>query len=390
MSLQCTLRLVELVADLLYSHRRQREATTPACRTVSSRLRRTAQGGRQHLKDPTWTRVAGGRLPLRRIPGGQGALALLEPRLLDSLTLLSPPPQNAECEEGIFRLSGSANVIRVRSDLALCLDPPTDILSNSQLLKERFNAEGDVNLLTSNEYYDPHAVAGLLKQYLRELPVHLLTRELHAEFIQVIDLRNRRDRVNALGRLVAQLPIEEYTLFRFLYVFFFSSARALELTLSFLTALLVRRSTPRSCARLLTFSRLSPDLCIIAQNADVSKMNVRNLGIVFSPTLAIPAPLFTLLLAEFDVSCCRRLRTEFRADLFRSDSSSSPWSRKLVSRNLSFSRRRSKRSSTEFARTATRSSTRPVAPLSLWKAILPLATPFEVHSRALLFLSPAN
>lgn len=31
-------------------------------------------------------------------------------------------------------------------------------------------------------------------------------------------------------------------------------------------------------------------------------MNVRNLGIVFSPTLAIPAPLFTLLLAEFDVS----------------------------------------------------------------------------------------
>lgn len=30
-------------------------------------------------------------------------------------------------------------------------------------------------------------------------------------------------------------------------------------------------------------------------------MNLRNLGIVFAPTLAIPAPLFTLLLAEFDV-----------------------------------------------------------------------------------------
>lgn len=96
------------------------------------------------------------------------------------------------------------------------LDRLLTILHTQQLLKERFNAEGDVNLLTSNEYYDPHAIAGLLKQYLRELPVHLLTRELHAEFIQVIDLRNRRDRVNALGRLVAQLPIEEYTLFRFL------------------------------------------------------------------------------------------------------------------------------------------------------------------------------
>jgi hypothetical protein len=41
---------------------------------------------------------------------------------------------------------------------------------------------------------------------------------------------------------------------------------------------------------------------VIAQNADTSKMNLRNLGIVFSPTLAIPAPLFALFLLEFDVS----------------------------------------------------------------------------------------
>ncbi|GAA6061340.1 hypothetical protein JCM10212_004821 [Sporobolomyces blumeae] len=149
--------------------------------------------------------------------------------------------KNAEHEEGIFRLSGSANVIRV--------------------LKDRFNAEGDVNLLQSNEYYDPHAIAGLLKQYLRELPVHLLTRELHPEFLRVIELRNRKDRVNALGKLVARLPIEEYTLFRFFFA----------------------------------------HLCVIAQNADTSKMNLRNLGIVFSPTLAIPAPLFSLLLSEFDL-----------------------------------------------------------------------------------------
>ncbi|BGP44259.1 Rho GTPase activating protein [Rhodotorula kratochvilovae] len=149
--------------------------------------------------------------------------------------------KNAEHEEGIFRLSGSANVIR--------------------LLKERFNAEGDVNLLQSAEYYDPHAVAGLLKQYLRELPGHLLTRELHNEFIRVIDLRDRRDRVNALGKLVARLPIEEYTLFRFFFA----------------------------------------HLCLIAQNADTSKMNLRNLGIVFAPTLAIPQPLFSLFLVEFDL-----------------------------------------------------------------------------------------
>lgn len=72
--------------------------------------------------------------------------------------------------------------------------------------------------------------------------MHILTRELHPEFLQVIgwclsfvahvpslmpginrtDLRNRSDRVNALGKLIARLPIEEYTLFRFLYAFAFS------------------------------------------------------------------------------------------------------------------------------------------------------------------------
>ncbi|KAM0753210.1 RhoGAP-domain-containing protein [Meredithblackwellia eburnea MCA 4105] len=149
--------------------------------------------------------------------------------------------KNAEAEEGIFRLSGSTNTIRV--------------------LKDRFNAEGDIPLLHSNEYYDPHAIAGLLKAFLRELPGHLLTRDLHTEFLQVIELRHRKDRVNALGKLVARLPIEEYTLFRFFFA----------------------------------------HLCVIAQNAEVNKMNLRNLGIVFSPTLAIPAPLFSLLLAEFDL-----------------------------------------------------------------------------------------
>ncbi|KAK4702174.1 RalA-binding protein 1, partial [Phenoliferia sp. Uapishka_3] len=173
--------------------------------------------------------------------------------------------KNAESEEGIFRLSGSTNVIRV--------------------LKDRFNAEGDVQLLNSNEYYDPHAVAGLLKAYLRELPVHILTRELHPEFLKVIELQDRKDRVNALGKLVARLPIEEYTLFRFLLALSLVTDCDEKLTMPVLSAL----------------PFLLPDLCSIAQNAEVSKMNLRNLGIVFSPTLAIPPPLFSLLLSEFDL-----------------------------------------------------------------------------------------
>lgn len=74
--------------------------------------------------------------------------------------------QNAELEEGIFRLSGSNVVIRA--------------------LKERFNTEGDLNFLEGDSYYDVHAVASLFKQYLRELPTTVLTKELHLEFIRVL------------------------------------------------------------------------------------------------------------------------------------------------------------------------------------------------------------
>lgn len=74
--------------------------------------------------------------------------------------------KNAASEEGIFRLSGSNVVVKA--------------------LKERFNAEGDVNFLADDEYHDVHAVASLFKQYLRELPTSVLTRDLHPEFLSVL------------------------------------------------------------------------------------------------------------------------------------------------------------------------------------------------------------
>jgi len=70
-------------------------------------------------------------------------------------------------EEGIFRLSGSNIVIRA--------------------LRERFNTEGDVKLL-DGQYYDIHAVASLLKLYLRELPSSILTRDLHLDFLKVLGM----------------------------------------------------------------------------------------------------------------------------------------------------------------------------------------------------------
>lgn len=93
--------------------------------------------------------------------------------------------RNAIAEEGIFRLSGSNTVIRA--------------------LKDRFNTEGDVNLITDDTYYDIHAVASLLKLYLRELPASILTRDLHLDFLHTLDIAGN-DKVFALNALVNRLP----------------------------------------------------------------------------------------------------------------------------------------------------------------------------------------
>ena len=120
--------------------------------------------------------------------------------------------------------------------------------------------EGDVDLLASDELYDIHAVSGLLKLWLRELPGNVLTTELLKEFLNVMDLVDRRERINELGRLVSMLPLQNYTLLR----------------------------------------TLSAHLIRVVQNAGTNKMTIRNVGIVFSATLGIPTGIFSLLLTEFD------------------------------------------------------------------------------------------
>ncbi|KAF8582759.1 RhoGAP-domain-containing protein [Ramaria rubella] len=148
--------------------------------------------------------------------------------------------KKADQEEGIYRLSGSSAVIKS--------------------LKDRFNAEGDVDLLASDEFWDPHAIAGLLKSFLRELPTSILTRDLHLRFLSVIDLADAKERVNELAHLISQLPVPNYSLLR----------------------------------------ALTAHLILIVQNASVNKMTMRNVGIVFSPTLGIPAGVFSLMLDEFN------------------------------------------------------------------------------------------
>lgn len=55
---------------------------------------------------------------------------------------------------------------------------------------------------------------------------------------------------------------------------------------------------PRSNLALLR--ALSQFLIGIVNNSDVNKMTVRNVGIVFAPTLNIPAPVFSMFLTDYD------------------------------------------------------------------------------------------
>jgi RalA-binding protein 1 len=148
--------------------------------------------------------------------------------------------KNAILEEGIFRLSGSNIVIKQ--------------------LRERFNVEGDINLVTDRQYYDIHAVASLLKLYLRELPTTILTRDLHNEFLTTMEITDHAEKMVALGELVHRLPQANATLLKYLIGF----------------------------------------LIKIINNADINKMTVRNVGIVFSPTLNIPAPVFAMFLQNYE------------------------------------------------------------------------------------------
>lgn len=106
---------------------------------------------------------------------------------------------------------------------------------------------------------DIHVAAGLLKLFLREMPESILTSRLHRSFLDVTDLLEREDRLVELARLVSLLPTAQYTLLRTLIAHFI----------------------------------------VVVSSSEVNKMTVRNVGIVFAPTLAIPAGIFILMITEF-------------------------------------------------------------------------------------------
>jgi len=126
---------------------------------------------------------------------------------------------------GIFRLSGNKNEM------------------------DQYMAQYDqgkrVNLSQIN---DPHCVAGIMKQFFREMPEPLCTFELYESFTSTAEIQDRNMRVRQLKNLINKLPAENKRLFQVLMEF---------------------------CAR-------------IVQHADKNKMAIHNVATVFGPNLFKP------------------------------------------------------------------------------------------------------
>lgn len=98
--------------------------------------------------------------------------------------------------EGIYRVSGSVSTLAK--------------------LKRLFDFQPDhVDFRTTAGFFgDINAVAGILKQYLRELPEPLLTRVFYNDFIQAASIEPHFHRRDAVHALVNDLPDANYSCIR--------------------------------------------------------------------------------------------------------------------------------------------------------------------------------
>ncbi|KAM3591420.1 uncharacterized protein V6R79_001855 [Siganus canaliculatus] len=101
-------------------------------------------------------------------------------------------------EEGLFRLAAAASVVK---RLKTCLDQ--DMVDHSEFSM------------------DPHAVAGALKCYLRELPEPLMTFELYNDWFKAAGEKDETERLEQFRVLLKKLPPENYNNLRYLIQFLF-------------------------------------------------------------------------------------------------------------------------------------------------------------------------
>jgi len=146
----------------------------------------------------------------------------------------------AVIQEGLFRLNGSASLIKQ--------------------LREDFDKKYDIDFNELDPKPDINTIAGLLKLYLRELPTSILTKEHYPEYRDAYNKKQDPSELSLKFREITKaLPSVNYSVIYVLFKF----------------------------------------LNEVIENQDANKMNLRNLCIVFSPTLNIASEVITPFLVDF-------------------------------------------------------------------------------------------
>ncbi|CAD6899616.1 unnamed protein product [Tilletia laevis] len=128
--------------------------------------------------------------------------------------------------EGIYRKSGGTSQLRVITQL--------------------FERGQPFDLEDMDRFNDVSAITSVLKNYFRELPVPLLTFDLHEAFVRVSEMRGEYEvKMERMGELIGQLPHVHFWTLRCLVV----------------------------------------HLHRVQSRSDENRMSSRNLGVVFGPTL---------------------------------------------------------------------------------------------------------
>jgi hypothetical protein len=133
--------------------------------------------------------------------------------------------------EGIYRISASTSTVEKLEQLFESLD---------------INNTNDINKMRSIiDNGDIHAMAGLLKRYLKKIPDSLIPQELYNSYININNIQNEEERIDRLSKLILSLP-----------------------------------ETNKS-----TLLMLTKHLALVAENEKFNKMNSTSLATVFAPTL---------------------------------------------------------------------------------------------------------
>lgn len=152
-------------------------------------------------------------------------------------------------EEGIFRLSGSASTIRQ--------------------LKDCFNKSFDLDLFQSHLKPDMHTVSGLFKTYLRELPSPIIGRQAY-QYLNGIVLNNNNN--NQISTSATAILFRDY----------FNNTKFVD-EIHYNTSYVIFKF-----------------LKIVIQHNQINRMNLRNVCIVFVPTLNISLEVLSIFLTDFD------------------------------------------------------------------------------------------